>query len=94
MFSLKNTNSDLEGKLQALDRSQAIIEFNLDGTIITANTNFLKALGYTLDEIKGKHHSMFVDPAETNSPEYRNFWTALNRGEFQAAEYKRIGKGG
>jgi methyl-accepting chemotaxis protein len=94
MFNLKNTNSDLEGKLQALDRSQAIIEFNLDGTILTANTNFLNALGYTLDEIKGKHHSMFVDPAEANSAEYRNFWAALNRGEFQAAEYKRIGKGG
>src|SRR5437667_9522419 len=66
----------------------------MDGTVLTANDNFLKALGYTLGEIKGKHHSMFVDPSERGSAAYREFWTRLNRGEFQAAEYKRIGKGG
>ena len=80
--------------LTALDRSQATIEFKTDGTIITANDNFLKAMGYTLQEIQGKHHSMFVDPAEQKSEEYREFWSALNQGQFQAREFKRIGKGG
>jgi methyl-accepting chemotaxis protein len=78
----------------ALDRSQAVIEFKLDGTIITANKNFLNAMGYTLSEIKGQHHRIFVDPAESNSPAYREFWAKLNRGEFQVAQYKRFGKGG
>jgi methyl-accepting chemotaxis protein len=81
-------------RLEALSRSQAMIEFNLDGTIVTANDNFLSALGYTLAEIKGKHHAMFVEPAYRDSAEYKAFWAALNRGEYQAAEYKRIGKGG
>ena len=71
-----------------------MIEFKLDGTIIHANENFLRALGYTLGEITGKHHSMFVDRAERESAAYREFWAALNRGEFQAGEFKRIGKGG
>ena len=66
----------------------------MDGTIITANENFLDAVGYSLDEIKGKHHSMFVPPAERDGDAYREFWASLNRGEFQSAEYKRIGKGG
>jgi methyl-accepting chemotaxis protein len=78
----------------AISKSQAVIEFNLDGTIITANQNFLGALGYSLEEIKGKHHSMFVEPATRDSAAYREFWAKLNRGEFQAAQYKRIGKGG
>ena len=78
----------------AISKSQAVIEFNLDGTIITANQNFLSTLGYSLDEIKGKHHSMFVEPAVRDSNDYREFWARLNRGEFQAAQYKRIGKGG
>jgi methyl-accepting chemotaxis protein len=78
----------------AISKSQAVIEFNLDGTIITANQNFLSTLGYSLDEIKGKHHSMFVEPAVRDSNDYREFWARLNRGEFQAAHYKRIGKGG
>jgi len=63
----------------AIGRSQAVIEFKLDGTIVTANQNFLDALGYSLDEIKGKHHGMFVDPAERGSATYREFWTRLNR---------------
>ena len=78
----------------AISKSQAVIEFNLDGTIITANENFLSTLGYSLDEIKGKHHSMFVEPAVRDSSDYREFWARLNRGEFQAAQYKRVGKGG
>jgi methyl-accepting chemotaxis protein len=82
------------GKISSINRSQAVIEFNLDGTIITANDNFLKAMGYTLAEIQGKHHSMFVEPAERDSAAYREFWAALNRGEYQAKEYKRFGKGG
>jgi methyl-accepting chemotaxis protein len=85
---------DRKATLEALDRSQAIIEFKMDGTILTANRNFLSALGYELGEIKGRHHSMFVDPADRNSPAYTAFWEALNRGEYQAAEYKRIGKNG
>ncbi len=86
--------SDMAAKLAALDKSQATIEFNLDGTIITANENFLNAMGYRLEEIQGKHHSMFADPKFAASAEYREFWAALNRGEFQAAQYKRFGKGG
>ena len=82
------------GMLKALDRSQAIIEFNLDGTIVNANENFCATLGYSLGEIQGKHHSMFVEPAYRASPEYRAFWESLARGEFQAAKYLRIGKGG
>ena len=82
------------GKIAAIGRAQAVIEFNMDGTIVTANENFLGAMGYTLDEIQGKHHSMFVVPEERDSAAYREFWAKLNRGEYQAAEYKRIGKGG
>ena len=82
------------GKISAINRSQAVIEFNLDGTIVNANDNFLKAMGYTLAEIQGKHHSMFVEQVERDSAAYREFWAALNRGEYQAKEYKRIGKGG
>ena len=81
-------------QIQAINRSQAVIEFGLDGTIIHANENFLNALGYALDEVKGKHHSMFVDPTYRSSPEYRMFWEKLGRGEFDAGIYKRIGKGG
>jgi methyl-accepting chemotaxis protein len=90
----KLKNADLAGQIEAIGTSQAIIEFKLDGTIIQANANFLGALGYTLGEITGKHHSMFVDQAERESAGYREFWAALNRGEFQAGEFKRIGKGG
>ena len=66
----------------------------MDGTIIGRQPEFPRTLGYTLDEIQGRHHSMFVDPSERDGAEYREFWAALNRGEYQAAEYKRIGKGG
>jgi methyl-accepting chemotaxis protein len=90
----KLRNADLSGQIDAIGKSQAVIEFNLDGTIIQANENFLGALGYSLAEIKGRHHSMFVEQTDRESPAYREFWAALNRGEFQAAEYKRIGKGG
>ena len=68
------STADLAGQIAAIGKSQAVIEFNMDGTIITANENFLGALGYSLDEIKGRHHSMFVDPAERDSAAYREFW--------------------
>ncbi|CCD85550.1 Putative Methyl-accepting chemotaxis sensory transducer with Pas/Pac sensor [Bradyrhizobium sp. ORS 285] len=90
----KLRNADLAGQIASIDKAQAVIEFNMDGTIITANDNFLKALGYSMDEIRGKHHSMFVDASERDGAGYREFWAKLNRGEYQAAEYKRIGKGG
>jgi methyl-accepting chemotaxis protein len=90
----KLQTADLAGQIAAIGKSQAVIEFNMDGTIITANENFLKVLGYSLAEIKGRHHSMFVDPAERDNAAYREFWASLNRGNYQAAEYKRVGKGG
>jgi methyl-accepting chemotaxis protein len=83
----------VEGTLQALHRAQAIIEFSLDGRIITANQNFLDTLGYSLNEVRGQHHSMFVEPSSRQSPEYRAFWEKLGRGEYDAGKYKRIGKG-
>lgn len=87
-------NVDLAGQVAAIDKSQAVIEFNMDGTVLTANDNFLRALGYSLREIEGRHHSMFVDPSERAGDAYREFWTGLNRGDYQAAEYKRMDKGG
>ena len=80
--------------LEAISRSQAVIEFTADGTILTANDNFLNLLGYRLEDVVGKHHSMFVDPRETASPEYAAFWKALAAGKFDTREYKRLGKGG
>jgi methyl-accepting chemotaxis protein len=90
----KLASVDYEGQVHAIGKSQAVIEFDMDGKILNANENFLKAVGYTLDEVKGRHHSIFVDEAYKYSPEYKEFWTKLNRGEYQQAEYKRIGKGG
>ncbi|MEJ8473935.1 methyl-accepting chemotaxis protein [Roseibium algae] len=90
----KLKEAEVNGQIEAINRSQAVIEFELDGTIINANANFLSALGYRLDEIKGQHHRMFVQPSEASAPEYASFWNALRSGEFQAGEYKRIGKGG
>jgi methyl-accepting chemotaxis protein len=90
----KLKNADLSGQIDAIGKSQAVIEFNMDGTIIAANENFLNAMGYSLGEIRGKHHSLFVAPSERDSADYREFWASLNRGRYQAAEYKRIGKNG
>jgi methyl-accepting chemotaxis protein len=86
--------ADSSGQLEAIGKSQAVIEFGMDGVILDANENFLKTLGYPLSEIKGKHHGMFVSPSERDSAEYREFWAKLNRSEFQSGEYKRVGKGG
>jgi methyl-accepting chemotaxis protein len=90
----KQRSAYYEGQVEALSRSQAIIEFELDGTIVSANKNFLDTLGYELSEIVGKHHSMFVLPAYAASQDYKDFWKALGNGEFKAAEFERVGKGG
>ncbi|ALO35859.1 chemotaxis protein [Colwellia sp. MT41] len=91
---LTKINDEFKSQINAISKAQAVIEFNMDGTIISANDNFLNTLGYTLAEVQGKHHSMFVEPAFKASDEYREFWEKLNRGEYEAKEYKRLGKGG
>lgn len=93
-LKLQEKADDYTAQLEAISRTQAVIEFNLDGTIRHANANFLAALGYSLDEIVGKHHRMFVDPAYAQSDEYREFWAQLNRGEFSTGDYQRFAKGG
>jgi methyl-accepting chemotaxis protein len=85
---------DNAGQIAAINKAQAVIEFNLDGTIITANDNFLNLMGYRLDEVKGRHHRMFVEPAYASSQDYLSFWASLNAGQNQVAKFKRIGKGG
>jgi methyl-accepting chemotaxis protein len=90
----KLQNADYQGQIDAIRKSQAVIEFNMDGTIITANDNFLAVMGYTLAEVQGKHHSMFADDAVRQSAEYKEFWATLNRGEYMSAEFQRVGKGG
>jgi methyl-accepting chemotaxis protein len=85
---------NLEAMMAAVDRSQATIEFKLDGTIITANDNFLKTMGYRLEDIQGRHHRMFVEPAFAATAAYDDLWRRLNAGEFLSDKFKRIGKGG
>lgn len=92
--SAKKRYSEEATLLEAIGKSQAVIEFEMDGTIVTANDNFLNTVGYTIDEIRGRHHSMFVPDEIRNSAEYRDFWSRLNRGENLPGEYKRVGKGG
>ncbi|AKM30208.1 chemotaxis protein [Pandoraea faecigallinarum] len=89
----RTRQAEFEGKVRAMDLAQAVIEFHLDGTVITANDNFLKTLGYSLDEVRGKHHRMFCEPDYAMSTAYREFWAKLNRGEFDAGRYKRLGAG-
>ncbi|MGE0042043.1 MAG: methyl-accepting chemotaxis protein [Vicinamibacterales bacterium] len=90
----KLRNADYEGQLAAISKAQAVIEFNLDGTVRTANDNFLEVLGYQLDEIAGKHHAMFCTRDYASSPEYRQFWQDLAAGRYQSGEYKRVAKDG
>jgi methyl-accepting chemotaxis protein len=85
---------DFAGQVAAIGKSQAVIEFEMDGTIITANDHFLKAMGYSLEEVAGRHHRMFVTPDTGQSAEYRSFWQRLNRGEYEMGEFKRLGKNG
>lgn len=87
-------NAEAKAVISAMSKSQAIIEFKLDGTIITANENFCRALGYQLSEIVGKHHRIFVDQTEASSQNYKDFWTKLSQGEFDRRQYKRIAKDG
>ncbi|PPU71349.1 chemotaxis protein [Xanthomonas melonis] len=86
--------ADFEGRIEAIDKVMAVIEFSLDGTILDANQNFLQVMGYRLDEILGRHHGMFVDAATRQSAAYRAFWDSLGRGAFDAGRYRRIGKDG
>lgn len=86
--------ANFESQSLAINKSLAVIEFTLDGIIISANDNFLNILDYSLDEIRGKHHRIFVDPVACDSPEYHQLWERLARGEYEAGQYKRIGKGG
>ncbi len=85
---------DLEGQITAVNRAMAVIEFDLDGQILQANDNFLRLMGYSLDEIRGRHHRVFVEEAEVRSKEYADFWSRLRRGEFVSTEFKRITKSG
>ena len=85
---------DYTGKIEAISKSQAVIEFDMDGIILTANDNFLSTVGYTLGEIKGKHHRMFVGEDDKKSQEYKQFWEKLNRGDYDVGDYKRVGKNG
>ncbi|GEA11946.1 methyl-accepting chemotaxis protein [Alteromonas sp. KUL49] len=90
----KKKNAYFEGQLDAISKSQAVIEFDVNGIIQTANDNFLGAMGYTLEEVKGKHHSIFVEPAYKNSTEYSMFWDQLRQGVYSSGEYKRLDKQG
>jgi methyl-accepting chemotaxis protein len=90
----KRQHNEFTGKVAAMDRAQAVIEFDLDGTVLTANRNFLDAMGYTLAEVQGKHHRIFCDPAYTATDEYRQFWEKLGVGDFHSGEYRRVGKDG
>ncbi len=86
--------ADLKGQVNAIRMSQATVTFDLDGMILDANENFLAAMGYTLAEVRGQHHRLFVQPSERDSEEYATFWARLRAGQYQAAQYKRLGKGG
>ncbi|HEY0185777.1 MAG TPA: PAS domain S-box protein [Rhodopila sp.] len=87
-------NADFSGQIDAINKAQAVIEFSLDGKVLRANAGFLSAVGYTENEVIGQHHSMFVEASYRQSAEYRLFWEKLGRGEYDAGQYKRIGKGG
>ena len=85
---------DLQNKMAAIGRSQAVIEFDLGGHVLDANENFLATMGYSLDEIKGRHHRTFMDPEEAASGDYAAFWRDLNDGRFVASKFRRLAKGG
>jgi methyl-accepting chemotaxis protein len=90
----KRQEAEFAGKLTAIGRSQAVIEFDLNGIILDANENFLRTVGYTLPEIIGQHHRMFCEPDHAASDEYRRFWVRLGAGEFESGDYRRFGKDG
>ena len=86
--------SEANAKLQAIDRAMAVIEFDLDGGILTANQNFLTRMGYSLAELKGKHHRLFCTAETVNSSAYQDFWRRLNQGEFFHGQFERVDKHG
>ncbi len=90
----KLRNADDTGQISAISKSQAVIHFDLDGNILDANDNFLATVGYQLDDIKGRHHSMFACADYAQSADYKQFWAKLRNGHFDAGEYKRLGKNG
>lgn len=94
MFWKNKKDKDAASTLEAINKSMSVIEFDISGNILKANNNFLNATGYTEKEVVGQHHRMFVDPDYAQSGEYSAFWGKLGRGEFDAAEYKRLAKGG
>lgn len=94
MFWKNKKDKDAASTLAAINKSMSVIEFDISGNILKANNNFLNATGYTEKEVVGQHHRMFVDPDYAQSGEYSAFWGKLGRGEFDAAEYKRLAKGG
>ena len=87
-------SEELANRMAAISRSQAVIAFNLDGTVIEANENFLATVGYSLAEVEGRHHSTFMDPVEAQGAAYKEFWRELNQGQFVAGKFRRMGKGG
>jgi methyl-accepting chemotaxis protein len=94
MAAFEDQATDYEGQIEAIGRAQAVIEFDLDGTIRKANDNFLATVGYSMEEIVGKHHRIFAEPSFANSDDYTRFWEKLSRGEFVSGEHKRVAKGG
>ncbi|QCL95867.1 methyl-accepting chemotaxis protein [Agrobacterium tumefaciens] len=92
--SIKRKSAEDDGKLAALSRAQAMIEFTPEGKILSANENFLATLGYTAEDIIGKHHSMFCEPAHVQSQDYRDFWKELGKGHFSTGQFMRLGKDG
>ncbi|MGV2048752.1 methyl-accepting chemotaxis protein [Agrobacterium sp. 22-209-1] len=92
--SIKRRSAEDNGKLAALSRAQAMIEFTPDGKILSANENFLATLGYTAEDIIGKHHSMFCEPTYAQSQDYRDFWKELGKGHFSTGQFMRLGKDG
>ena len=93
-YNREQQNVEYKNQVAAISKSQAVIEFNLDGIILDANENFLRLFGYSVEEVRGKHHRIFVDPAEQHSTEYANFWATLSRGEFHSGEFRRLGRNG
>ena len=92
--ALKKRNVEYEGKVSAIGKAQAVIEFDMQGNVLEANDNFLAVMDYDLSDIQGEHHRMFCEPEYASSTEYKKFWQKLNRGEFDAGRYKRLGNHG
>ncbi|MEV4783144.1 methyl-accepting chemotaxis protein [Burkholderia sp. LMU1-1-1.1] len=92
--AIQSGDQDLQAINTALNRVQALIEFDLEGIILHANENFLATVGYTLAEVQGRHHAMFCDPEYVKTAEYKDFWARLGRGEYNRGDFKRVGKGG